>query len=513
MLPPHRIYDVIVANLADRPNDTALQYGDRSWTWAELDERIRRVAAHLRTLGVQPGDRIATVDKNSAASLELTFAASLIGAAHAVVNFRLSPDEIRYVLDDSQAVVTFAGPDFLATVVRLRDDLPMLREVIPVGGDTDGYEPLATDGPLLTDAFEAADDTAFLQLYTSGTTGRPKGALLTHRSVGAHTARVAPAYDMDADTVNLVAMPLFHVGGTCWALGSMYVGGRTIVVRDLIPDQLLAQLRTEQVTHVFLVPAVIGMLTAIPGIREAFSTVRVLGYGGSPMPLPTVQAAVAAFDSGLYSVYGMTEMSGTFCALRPAEHRDPHRQHLLASAGQIIEGNEVRVVDPATGQDVSPGEPGELLVRSEQVTSGYWRNPTATAATITDGWLHTGDVVRIDGEGYVFVVDRAKDMLISGGENVYPAEVERVLTEHPDVAEVAVVGAPHPTWGETPVAYVVSAPERQIDPAELIAYCRQHLAHYKCPTSVITVEALPRNAMAKILKQPLRDQAQHLVSQ
>ncbi|MFC6715008.1 long-chain-fatty-acid--CoA ligase [Branchiibius cervicis] len=513
MQQPVRIYDVITANLASQPSAPALEYGDHRWTWTEVDDRIRRLAQALRDAGVEAGDRIATLDKNNAACLELTFAASLIGAVNAVVNFRLSSEEIRYVLDDSQAVLLFAGPDFVPIAAGLAAELPHLRRIVALGGEDDEYEAFLAGADPLTEVFAADDDTAFLQLYTSGTTGRPKGAMLTHRSVGSHTARVAPAYDMDARTVNLVAMPLFHVGGTCWALGSMYAGGRTIVVRDLVPDQLLALITGEQATHVFLVPAVIGMLTQVPGIGEAFASVKVLGYGGSPMPLPTAQAAVATFPSGLYSVYGMTEMSGTFCVLRPEDHRDADRPHLLGSAGRVIAGNEARVVDPATGHDVPVGQPGELLIRSEQIMSGYWRNPAATAATITDGWLHTGDIVRIDEEGYVYVVDRAKDMLISGGENVYPAEVERVLTEHPDIAEVAVVGAPHPTWGETPVAYVVPAPGREIDPDALITYARERLAHYKCPTSVVVLEALPRNAMAKILKQPLRDRAEQLVNQ
>jgi acyl-CoA synthetase (AMP-forming)/AMP-acid ligase II len=311
---------------------------------------------------------------------------------------------------------------------------------------------------------------------------------------------------MDEGKINIVAIPLFHVGGTSWALGSMSAGGRTIIVREPVPGALLGLIESRKATHAFFVPAVVGMLFADPGrARSALRSLTVLAYGGSPMPAPLLERTLSVLPATpLYSVYGMTETSGVLCVLGPDEHRDQRRAYLRASAGRPLPGNEVRVVDPATGTDVRPGEVGEFWVRSDQVMAGYWNMPEATREAITPGgWLRTGDAGRID-EGYLYIEDRVKDMIISGGENVYPAEVERVLVRHPDVAEVAVIGVPDEKWGEAVKAVVVPAAGAAVDEAALIAFTRDRLAHYKSPTSVSVLPALPRNATGKVLKRQLR---------
>ena len=500
------IYDPIQRLASTAPDREALAFGDRRWTWAELDQRVQRAAGALRGAGVGPGDRFAFLDKNHPACLELTLAASLLGAAHAVLNFRLSPDELAYVLDDSQAEVIVVGAEFTDTLAALRGRLPRVRTVVVLGGDEDEYEAFLTAAEPLTDVNAAGPDDCFLQLYTSGTTGWPKGAMLTQRSMAAHNAAVAEAYAMDEGTVNVVAMPLFHVGGTSWALGSMTAGAKTVVVREMVPAAVLDLIEARAATHAFFVPAVIQMLIADPErASKALGSLKVLGYGGSPMPAPLMERALEVLPTPLYSVYGMTEMSGVFCVLGPDEHRDPDRTHLRASAGRPLPSSVVRVVDPATGEDVPAGQVGEFWVRSDQVMAGYWNKPDATADTLTpDGWLRTGDAGRVDADGYLFLEDRVKDMIISGGENIYPAEVERVLVEHPDVAEVAVIGVPHDKWGETVRAVVVPTAGATVDPQALIAYCRERLAHYKCPTSVEVIDALPRNPTGKVLKRELR---------
>jgi acyl-CoA synthetase (AMP-forming)/AMP-acid ligase II len=501
-----RIFDVVERWVSDAPSRDALAFGDLSWTWAQLDERIRRAAGALRAYGLGPGDRLAVLDKNHPACLELTLAASLIGSANVVVNFRLSREELIHLLDDSAAQVVVVGAEFAATLAGIRDRLPKVREVVVLGGDDDEYEQwLAAAAPVTEQCADAPDDRV-LQLYTSGTTGWPKGAMLTQRGMTAHTRVVAPAYTMDENTVNIVAMPLFHVGGTSWALGSMGAGGRTVIVRDVIPGDLLGLIESREATHVFLVPAVVDMLLADPArARSALRSLSVLAYGGSPMPTPLMERTVDVLPTPLYSVYGMTEMSGVLATLGPDEHRDPRRPQLRASAGRPLPGNEVRVVDPSTGIDVRPGDVGEFWVRSDQVMAGYWNMPEATAEAITPGgWLRTGDVGRVDDEGYLYIEDRVKDMIITGGENVYSAEVERVLRQHPDVAEVAVIGVPDEKWGETVKAVVVPAPGAAPDEAALIAFTRDRLAHYKCPTSVSMVPALPRNPTGKVLKRQLR---------
>ncbi len=504
----HRIYDVVERWASASPDREAIGFGEVSWTWRELDDRVRRAAGALRAAGIGPGDRVAFLDKNHPACLELTLAASLVGAANAVINFRLAPDELAYVLNDAQAALVVVGADFTGALDTLRDQLPRLGRVVVLGGDQDEYEPLLAAAEPLREVYEAGPDDCFLQLYTSGTTGWPKGAMLTQRSMIAHTVTVAAAYGMDPDMVNIVAMPLFHVGGTSWALGSMYAGGRTVIVREVVPSDVLELIEARSASHAFFVPAVVQMLLADPArARQALGSLRVLGYGGSPMPAPLMERVLATLPTPLYSVYGMTELSGVFCVLGPDEHRDPARGRLRASAGRPLPGVEVRVVDPATGQDTGTGQPGEFWVRSAQVMAGYWNQPQATAETITaDGWLRTGDLGYADADGYLFIQDRVKDMIISGGENIYPAEVERVLFRHPDVADVAVIGVPDPRWGEAVQAVVVPAGGATPDPQELIAFAREHLAHYKCPASVRFTEALPRNASGKVLKRTLRSE-------
>ncbi|WP_286899141.1 long-chain-fatty-acid--CoA ligase [Thermocrispum sp.] len=506
-IPLSRMGDFLAHWTARKPDQQALVFQDRSWTWAELDDRVRRAASALRAAGLSAGDRFAVLDKNHPACLELTLAASIIGAVNVVVNFRLAPDELVHVLDDSTAKLVVVGAEFAGTLDGIRDRLPSVCRTVVLGGEKDEYEQwLAQEEPLAELPTTSADD-CFLQLYTSGTTGWPKGAMLTQRSMTAHTNAVAPAYAMDEDTVNIVAMPLFHVGGTSWALGSMATGGRTVVVREV--TEVLQEVAKHQATHVFLVPAVIQALIQHPQTPQALGSVRVLAYGGSPMPLDVMNQVLEKLSTPLYSVYGMTEMSGAFCCLKPEEHRDESRRHLLASAGRILPGTELRVVDPTTGQDVPTGQLGEFWVKSEQVMAGYWRNPEATRETITeDGWLRTGDAGRVDEDGYLYIEDRVKDMIITGGENVYPAEVERVLAQHPDVAEVAVVGVPHEKWGETPKAVVVLKEGATLDEQGLIDFTREKLAHYKCPTSVTAVAALPRNPTGKILRRELRAQFQ-----
>ncbi|SFS90494.1 long-chain-fatty-acid--CoA ligase [Saccharopolyspora flava] len=500
------VYGAIEHWVEVAPDREALVFGERSWSWAELDRRVRRVAGALRAAGVEPGDRFAVLDKKHPVCLELTLAASLIGAANAVVNFRLSAEELAHVLGDSTARLAVVGEEFAPALRELQSELPRLGEVIVLGGESDQYEEWIAAAEPVADPHPAEPGDCFLQLYTSGTTGWPKGAMLTQRSMSAHTGEAVSAYDMDERTINVVAMPLYHVGGTSWALASMSAGARTIIVRDIVPAALLDLVERSAATHAFFVPAVIQMLLSDPErARTALRSLEVLGYGGSPMPAPLMERLLSTLDTPLHSVYGMTEMSGVFCVLGPAEHRDDTREHLRASAGRPLPGTELRVVDPATGDDVAPGEVGEFWVRSEQMMAGYWHMPEATRDTITpDGWLRTGDAGRQDGDGYLYIEDRVKDMVISGGENIYPAEVERVVIEHPAVADAAVIGVPHETWGETVKAVVVPTDGAEIDEAEIIAFARERLAHYKCPTSVTVVAELPRNPTGKILKRQLR---------
>ncbi|QFU86933.1 long-chain-fatty-acid--CoA ligase [Amycolatopsis sp. YIM 10] len=480
----------------EEPGRIALRFGEQTWTWAELVSRARRNAGAQLAAGLRPGDRVAFLDKNHPACLETTLACALAGTANAVVNFRLAPDELVYVINDSTARVLFVGAELRGVVDGIRDRLETVERVVPV----EDYEDFLATATEFIEEHEPSPDDCFLQLYTSGTTGHPKGVQLTHRSMLAHADAATDAFHFERDSVNLVAMPLFHVGGTSWALAGLGVGCETIVVREVVPDRILAQLGRDNVTHAFFVPAVFGFFLQVPGVESYdYSSLRCLGYGGSPMPEPLLRRSMAAFGVDFYQVYGMTEASGVFCVLDPEDHRAGER---LTAAGKPVRGVEVRVVDPTTGEPVPDGVVGEFRIRGEQVMAGYWRRPEETAATLEDGWLRTGDAGRRDEAGYLFVEDRVKDMIISGGENVYPAEVERVLSEHPAVAEVAVIGVPDEKWGETVKAVVV--PSGDLDEAALLDYCAGKLAGYKRPTTVDLVEALPRNATGKVLKRDLR---------
>jgi acyl-CoA synthetase (AMP-forming)/AMP-acid ligase II len=330
--------------------------------------------------------------------------------------------------------------------------------------------------------------------------------MLTSRSMGAHTRSISKTSDMDADSVTMVAMPLFHVGGSGFALLALGHGATILVVRDIEPVSLLGWL--QECTHAFLVPAVFGFLVQVPGAAERdYSRTRTLYYGASPMPIPLLRASMAMFRGvNFQQVYGMTEASGGVTVLGAQEHRDPGDEHVLTSAGKPIPGVEIAIVDPISGERLATGEVGEVCVRTEQLMAGYWHKPDADRAALTDdGWLRTGDAGYLDDNGYLYISDRIKDMIISGGENIYPAEIERVLAEHPDVAEVTVIGVPDAKWGEVGKAIVVPKPGVELDDDAVLAFCRQHLASFKCPKSLTVVAELPRNATGKVLKRQLRE--------
>ena len=489
-----------------QPEAVAISFGDTHRTWAELAARVRLNAAAQRAAGLVPGDRIAVLDLNHPSCVELTLACAQVGTANAVVNFRLAPPEIAYVINDAKARLLFVGPEFAGAVEKLREQLPTVERVIRIGGADDEYEAWLAAQPPDAQVHPAAPTDCFVQLYTSGTTGFPKGAMLTHRGMLAHSRNVAALQAMDSSDRVQVAMPLFHVGGTAYALVAITAGAHIYMMRTPDPAAALAMLESERITHTFYVPALMAAMTQVPGAAERdYSALKALSYGASPMPLPVMRASLKLFPGVMQQVYGMTEQSGVVSVLGPQDHDDPAVAHRLISAGKPIVGVEIEIRDPATGQPVATGAPGEIWVRSEQIMGGYWGMPEATAAAITpDGWLRSGDGGHIDADGYVYVTDRIKDMIISGGENIYPAEIERVLAEHPALQDVAVIGVPNDRWGEVPKAVVVLKPGATADTAQLLAWCRERLADFKCPKSFDVVAELPRNPTGKILKKDLR---------
>ncbi len=497
------------------PERPAITCGDRTLSFGELDDRASRVAHALRRAGVRPGDRVAVLTRNRPEYFELLFGAARAGAVLVVLNWRLAPPEIAAILADAEPALVLVGAEErpLLPDPSPRERHSQARGAPASGGrgpaervidlDTDYGSWLAAETDELPEVDVRPDDVV-LQLYSSGTTGVPKGARLTHANL-AFTPRMGREhYRMGPESVNLLASPLFHIGGTGYALTAMGQGAHTVLMAGVDPAALAGAIARHRVTHAFFVPAVVALLLDAP--PADLSSLQLIAYGGAPMTEALLRRAMARLDCGFLGVYGMTETAGSVTALAPADH-DPGgpRAGLLRSVGRPLAWHEVVVHDPLTGVPSPVGEVGEIWVRSGQNTPGYWNRPDEAAATwAPGGWLRTGDAAYRDDQGYLFLHDRIKDMIISGGENVYPAEVENALAGHPDVADVAVIGVPSPRWGETVKAVVVPAPGATPDAADLIAHARTRLARYKCPTSVDLVAELPRNASGKVLKKELR---------
>jgi long-chain acyl-CoA synthetase len=393
--------------------------------------------------------------------------------------------------------------------------LPTVRQVVVLGaapqaslprGATTYQEWLASLPATDPGANPAPDDTCY-QLYTSGTTGLPKGVELTNRNFFSMLPAGSREWGFDASSVNLVAMPLFHIAGSGWGVVALYNGAHSILLREVDPVEVLRVIERYRVTIALLVPAALQIVLQTPGVETTdFSSLRTMVYGASPITEAVLVRAMKTMGCGFMQAYGLTETTGGVTVLRPEDHDpDGPRAKLLRSAGRPWGDVELRVVDPETLADLPDGQVGEILVRSVQNMKGYWRMSEATAkAYLEGGWLRTGDAGFLDG-GYLFIHDRVKDMIISGGENIYPAEIENVLMGHPAVVDAAVIGVPSERWGETVKALVVAAPGAQLEAKELIDYCRERLAHYKCPTSIDWLERVPRNPSGKILKNELRE--------
>jgi acyl-CoA synthetase (AMP-forming)/AMP-acid ligase II len=507
--PEARFLDDRLAHWAAvKPDDEAISYLGRSWSWAQFNERVRRLAGALAERGIGHGDVVGFLDKNHPACVETTIAAATLGAATAIINFRLAEAELDYVLNDCGAKVIIVGAELKPGVDVIRADLHHVKhiiEVTPGGGAGDEYEAvLAAASPRDRGAGVSGDDVCLI-MYSSGTTGNPKGIRLSQTALLAHTVN-AITFEFEPDDKQMVAMPLFHVGGSSFIQFSIYHGVPSIITREA-DGAALAGAMLGGATRTFLVPAVLAKVLEMgPDAVALFSRLRTFVYGASPMPLALLRQALAAFpDTGFVQVYGLTEVCGAVTQLSPAAHRDESHPERLTSAGQPCREVELRVVNPDTLEDVPAGAPGELWLRTPQLTAGYHNKPDATREAITEGgWFRTGDIGRVDEGGFVFVEDRLKDMIISGGENVYSVEVERALTDHPAVLDAAVFGIPDDTWGESVTAVVELHASQDAAPQELIDWCRERLAHYKCPRSVEIIDVLPRNPTGKLLKRDLR---------
>jgi long-chain acyl-CoA synthetase len=494
-----------VAELAGtRTDHPALVGAARTLTYGELHRNANRAAHALRGLGAGEGDRVAYLDLNNPEFFEVLVGAARIGAAIAPVNYRLTPAEIGRIVHDSGATVLVIGPAFEAMLPEVRSQAAGLAHVVRTGEEYLAWLAAGSEDDL---GRPSTGTDVVLQLYTSGTTGEPKGVLLTNDNC-AKVRDVADKWAVDETSVSMVAMPLFHIGGSGWANVALARGGTDVLVPVIDPAGLLDTIERARVTNAFLVPAVLQMMCAVPGAEARdYSSLRSISYGASPITTAALKRCLEVFGVPLFQVYGLTETTGAITELAAEDH-DPGgpREHLMRSAGRPYPWVEMKAVDPVSGADCGPGVVGEIWTRSAQNSPGYWRRPDESAAALdTDGWLHTGDAGYLDDEGFVFLTDRIKDLIVTGAENVYPVDVESALSEHPDVADVAVIGVPDERWGETVKAVVVRRPGSSLTEDDLLSWAGDRIAGFKRPRSVDFVDALPRNPTGKLLKRVLRE--------
>jgi long-chain acyl-CoA synthetase len=487
-----------------------LTEGATTRSWAEVYEHARQVSRQMGAAGVAAGDRVAFLDRNGIDYFEVFFGCALMGAVCVAVNWRLAPTEMAAIVEDARSPVLFFGPDYAAAVKEMVPLVSSVRTWVPLDQFAEWRDPVGSpsaDDP----GFEPGPDDVVTQLYTSGTTGLPKGAMLSGRNISCTLREADVVFHIGSDTVSLVAMPLFHIGGTGWALAGMSRGGHSVIIRDIDPAEALRLIERHRITETFVVPAVLMFLLATPELATAdVSSLRTIFYGAAPISEDVLVRSMKALGCDFAQVYGLTETTGAITSLMPADH-DPNgpRAGLLRSAGRPFDHVELKIVDAGSGSVLPAGEVGEVWTRSDQNMLGYWNKPDESASVLSDdGWFRTGDAGWLDAEGYLFLHDRIKDMIVSGGENVYPAEVENALLAHHSVADAAVIGVPDDKWGETVKAIVVRTPDASDDSdslaADIIAATRARLAHYKCPTSIDFLDALPRNPSGKVLKRELR---------
>lgn len=502
--PIETLADIPRHHAALTPDAVALSFEGKETTYRGLDRASNQVANGLIAAGVKPTGRVAILDKNSDAFFSVLFGAAKANAVLVPINARLAAPEIAFVINDAGAEVLFVGEAFLEALAKIQSELITTRRIIVLDGSYAAWRDsqIASD-PGMVSQF----DDVCVQMYTSGTTGHPKGVQLTHRNFSLTSPRVFDLWgDWTPDDRLLITMPLFHIAGAGTGILGLLAGLKVTVLREFVPSLVLEAIQRDRITATFLVPAMILVLLSEKNIDQIdLSSLRRVIYGASPIPIDLLKNALRVFKrTGFVQVYGLTETSGVVTALFPEDHARIDSE-IMKSCGRAIDGVELRIVD-ALGEALPPREVGEVVCRTTRNMKGYWNRHDDTARTLKREWLYTGDAGYLDESGYLYIHDRIKDMIVSGGENIYPAEIESALFGHPDIADIAVIGVPDERWGEAVKALVVLRQGGVADAAGILLYAREHLAGYKIPKSIEFLSDLPRNPSGKVLKRKLREQ-------
>ena len=500
------------------PDRPAIIFEERRISYSELSDRVQRLAVALRGLGVGPGDTVALIQVNTPHCIEAYFASALLGAIYVPLNFRARPNEFEYMINTADAKVVLAGDRYTGVVDGLRPQLISVKHFVALDGPAEGwahYDALiaACESEFIFPDFP--EESTTILMYTAGTTGFPKGVMLHHGSFTSYVLNNVSPVDPETEERNLLTVPLYHIAGTQAVMAAVY-GGRTLVMqRQFDPKGWMELVQQQQVNRAMMVPTMLKQVLDHPEFTQHdLSSLKVITYGAAPMPIEVITRALTEFPHCQFiNAFGQTETAATITALSPEDHKIPpglpageraKRLKRLSSVGKALADVEMKVVDDE-GAELAPGMPGEIVARGSRVMAGYWKDEEKTKSTKKGGWIYTGDLGYIDDEGYFFLVGRASDMIIRGGENIAPEEVEGVLNAHPAVDESAVFGISDSTWGEAVAAAVVLKPGAQTPEAELVEWCRQRLASFKKPESLVFIEELPRNPLGKVLRRELRE--------
>jgi acyl-CoA synthetase (AMP-forming)/AMP-acid ligase II len=497
-------------NSEQRPDDVAFIVENRKVSFFEFELRSNQLAHKLIEEGLRPQSRVSMIAKDSEFGYQLVFGCAKSGIVLVGINWRLTVQEISYILENSESEILFVGEEFFSIAEQVLPLVPRIRKVVVLKGMHPQWPSFQTwyEGQSESSLnITVASTDPVVQMYTSGTTGHPKGVQLAHYSFFRLLQGMKEQGDVWMDLKSedrlLITVPMFHIGGLWWGIQSFIAGATGVILEAFVAWKVLEVIPQHKISKIAMVPAMIQFCLSEPGCATTdFSSLKAILYGGSPMTPALLRNALQTFRCDFYQIYGMTETGNMAVCLRPEDHTlDGTKKRNVA--GKPLPGVQAKVID-SNGNELPTGQTGEICLRSPARMVGYWKNEKATTETLVDGWIHTGDGGYIDEDGYVFVSDRIKDMIICAGENIFPAEIEAVIADHPAVAEVAVIGVPDDLWGEAVKAFVVLRSDQTIKQRELINFIRSRIADFKTPKSISFVESLPRNSSGKVLKRTLR---------